>query len=240
MNQCVRVNWTNWDLNAETQKKIRWVRKMYNDWRNNHHQHRPDLSSISCDLENLSTVNKANLSYALCHFLGEVRKVDGTDFQGKTLYEILVTVQMYLESEGVNWKLLDGQEFVNMKFTLDNLMKPHTQSGLGCHVCKASVLTYEQEDFMWANGILGCSNPQQLVDTLIYLLGVHCALRAGKEHRALRAPGKNSQFSFFFENSIHCLKYVEDQGLKTNKGGIKERKLKAKSVTVYPQQNPNQ
>ena len=33
---------------------------------------------------------------------------------------------------------------------------------------------------MWKSGLLGEQHPCQLLDTLIYLLGIHCALRGGR------------------------------------------------------------
>ena len=38
--------------------------------------------------------------YVLVHFLTEVKKIDGSDFPGKTLYDILICVQFYLETLG--------------------------------------------------------------------------------------------------------------------------------------------
>ena len=38
---------------------------------------------------------------------------------------------------------------------------------------------------MWNVSILGMTNPAQLLDTMLYLVGITCALRAGKEHRNL-------------------------------------------------------
>ena len=163
-----------------------------------------------------------------------MRKVNGEEFPGKTLYEILISLQMYLE---IHWKLLDDSEFVNVKFTLDNLMKKCTEDGIGHHVHKAKVLSYEEEDHLWACGLLGSSNPEQMLNTLVFLIGLHCCLCAGKEHHALRAPGFNSQFCFTFPNGVRHLVYKEDEGLKTNKGGLKHRRHETKEVTVFPAEN---
>ena len=91
---------SNEDLNAmsqkkfgdETYKKMRWVLKMYNDWRNfrNSEGH---LNKIDCNLEDSTTITTESLVYALCRFLTEVKKLDGTEFPGRTLYDILICVQ---------------------------------------------------------------------------------------------------------------------------------------------------
>ncbi len=52
----------------------------------------------------------------------------------------------------------------------------------------------EAEEKMWNEGILGESNLKQLFQTIMYLVGLRCALRGGEKHRNLRRPGHNSQF----------------------------------------------
>ena len=70
----------------------------------------------------------------------------------------------------------------------------------------------------------------------MYLIGLNCALRAGKEHRVLRSIPFDSQFEWVRDEKLHVyfLRYTEDIGLKTNKGGIKHQKLDPKIVDVYP------
>ncbi len=47
---------------------------------------------------------------------------------------------------------------------------------------KASVVTSDVEDKLWKAGVLGDSNPEVLVETVVFLLGIHLALRSS-EHR---------------------------------------------------------
>ena len=169
----------------ETSKKISWVDNMYNQW----HEHRnnlPQLEYIFCDLENIPSVKAQNLCFAMTRFITEVWKIDGSEFPGKTIYEIVVCVQMFLETKGYNYRLIDGGEFTELKYTLDNVMKKHTTDGIGIVTKQAEVLSFSDEDFLWCNGCLGVSNPQQLLNTVLFSLGLSCALRAGKEHRSLR------------------------------------------------------
>ena len=219
---------------AETMKKINWVVKMFSEWR----LYRNEFSiteQIECDLEDVDNISRETLSFAMTRFLTEVRRVDGKHFPGRTLYDIVVCIQMYLETFGFTWKLIDDIEFRDLKYTLDNMMKNLTASGVGVSVKQASVLSFSDEDFLWNNGYLGVSNPQQLLNTVVFLVGMSCALRAGKEHRALRSMGFNSQISWHVSPSgERFFRYKEDFGLKTNKGGLKHRKVGAKSVDVYP------
>ena len=189
---------------------------------------------IQCDLDDVDTVTRENLCYAMTRFITEVRHIDGKPFPGKTLYEIVVCIHMYLETYGFTWKLIDDIEFVELKFTLDNIMKALTASGVGVVVKQASILSFSDENFLWENGFLGTSNPQQLLNTVVFVLGMSCALHAGKEHRALHSMGFNSQISWhMFPTGDRYFCYREDIGLKTNKGGLKHKKVPHKFVTIY-------
>ena len=163
--------------------------------------------------------------------------MDGSDYPPKTLYEIVIALQMYLESKGIFWKLIDDQFFTAVKYTLNNVMKERAQLGLGNEVHKASVLSFDQEEILWNTGLLGDTNPEQLLHTVVFLLGIHCALHAGKEHRSLHSPGNSSQFKWVFHAGVQQIQYTEDIGLKTNKGGLKHRKYKPKPVMIYPSEN---
>lgn len=221
----------------ETDKKIRWVLNMFAEWKK-YRNNIPGYDCIELDLVNVQTITKPNLVYALTRFLAEVKKMDGNDFPPKMLYEILIAVQFHLETLGFCWKFLEDEAFKDLKFTLDNLMKVRCQSGLGNNVRQAQVITFQEEDIMWNTGVLGVDSLQKLLDTLVYLLGLSCALRAGKEHRVLRSVGRNSQFTFHYDDDgYRYLMYREDLCTKTNRGGIKHKKYSGKTVSVYPAHN---
>ena len=42
-------------------------------------------------------------------FVVEVRKANGGDYPGKTLYTLLVLLQFKLEKHGYHWKILNGR-----------------------------------------------------------------------------------------------------------------------------------
>ena len=131
-------------------------------------------------------------------------KVNGSEFLPKTLYEIVMCLQMHLESLGLIWKLLHDTDrsFVMLKFTVDNVMKEHASSGMGCIVKQAKVLSYDDEEILWQKGYLGSSNPTQLVKILLFLIGMQCALYAGSEHHNLHSIGRNSQFRLVYPNGV--------------------------------------
>ena len=161
-----------------------------------------------------------------------------TDFPPRTLYDIIICLQFFLETVGFSWKLFNDDTFKEVRFTVDHLMKLRKEQGLGNSVRQAEVLTFTDEDVLWSLGLLGYHNLKVLLHTVLFSLGLTCALRAGKEHRSLRSPPFQSQFTFLYDSEgKQYFRYSEDHGLKTNKGGIKHRKLDTKRVDVYPNDN---
>ena len=144
-------------------------------------------------------------------------------------------LQFHLESIGYMWRLLSSNIFVDLKYTLDNVMKERASDNVGGPVKKAEVLSDVDIDILWKNGFLGYDNPEKLLNTVFITVGMSCALRAGKEHQKLRSIPFNSQFSWQVDTCGRSyLKYVEDLGMKTNKGGLKHHKISPKDVYVYP------
>ena len=71
------------------------------------------------------------------------------------------------------------------------------------------------EEILWSLGLLGMFNPQVLLNTLVYYLGVHCALWAGIEHHVLRSIQFDSQFKFLRDNEGSVfIRFQEDVGMK--------------------------
>ena len=86
----------------------------------------------------------------------------------------------------------------------------------------------EEEETLWRTGLLGDSNPQQLLDTMIYCCGLFFTLRSGQEHRQLRRSPPQIQL---IEQAVEraSLKYQEDIS-KNHPGGLKGRKITPKVV----------
>ena len=90
-------------------------------------------------------------------------------------------------------------------------------------------ISIEEEDMLWEKGVLGESDPQTLLDTVLFLCGIHFALRSGQEHRSL----KRSQFELQTdEDGSSFLLYTENTS-KNYQGGLSHRKVKPKSVACY-------
>ncbi len=64
-------------------------------------------------------------------------------------------------------------------------MKRLQSKGMGSTKRQAEILTREDEDKLWKEGLLGDMTPQQLLDTIIFYNGLYFALLSGREHREL-------------------------------------------------------
>ena len=103
-----------------------------------------------------------------------------------------------MRKEGRFISILDDKTFQGLRSVLDSKMKELSSRGLGLDKKRAEVISAEQEDITWCKGILGRDTPQKLLDTLLFQLGLHFALRASQEHRNLRI-GENSQITICSE-----------------------------------------
>ena len=94
------------------------------------------------------------------------------------------------------------------------------------------------EEKLWESGLLGDHNPQVLVDTVLYLIGLNFALRSGEEHWHLRHfPSQISVVNT--AGTAPYIMYCEDIS-KTHQGGLKSRKMAPKCVIHHANmQNPS-
>ena len=202
---------------------------MYHEWRQ--HRHSLGLEYITCDLEDRATITAGTLSFALCRFITEVKKVDGSDFPGKTLYDIFVCVLFHLECLGFAFHLINDTTLHDLKFTLNNTMKLRVAAGTGLTLKQAEILSVTDKDCLWSLGYLGTSSSEQLLNTVVFSIS--------KEHQALHGIPFNSQFAFYWDTDNEIvLHYTEDVGLKTNKGGFKHKKVDVKSVDMFATDRP--
>ena len=233
----------NIQMKKRTFSKMSWGVNSYNEWRKARVANAYNESVFNANLEDLSNLNKEELEESLCHFVPEVTKSKGEGaYPGKMLYEMVVSIQKYLNVNKINWKLVDGPDFGTLRPVLDNVMKERALQHIGLVTKQAQVITYEYEEKLWNSGILGEDTPQKLRDTVLFLLGINLALRAGDEHYFLRrdTPDRKSQISFERDSAgIRCLVYREDCVTKTNSGGLNDMNKQRKIVWVYPSDNVN-
>ena len=106
--------------------------------------------------------------------------------------------------------------FEKLRKSLDIEMKISAQKKrLGLKSRQAVVVSEEIENFLWDKSFLGNSNPEVLLRTTFYLIGLNFGMRAGGEHWKL----SSTNFSFHTDSEgTEYLLYREGVS-KTNQGG---------------------
>lgn len=110
------------------------------------------------------------------YFISEVRKQNGEYYPSDTLYELIISLQIYLHMHKRYLKFLEDLFFLSLRNCLDNRMKFLASQGFYCCRQKAEAIDVEDKEDMWVKGILGDLNTKQLVETVMYMLGIHFAL----------------------------------------------------------------
>lgn len=215
-----------------SKKKAQWAFRVFFNWkvqRNLQGVNDPELRHIG----DITEISLPDVTYALKRFILEVRKKDGEYYPSDTLYDLIVSLQMYLHMAGRMVKFFDDPQFQEVTHVSDNQMKFLASQGYTAPREKAQSIEVDDEEKMWTEGVLGDSNPKQLVDTLLYSFGVHFALRAVKEHKSLRV-GPRSQFALKFDRQLglEYLEYTEDSS-KNNQGGLRHRRVQKKISRAY-------
>ncbi|CAG2230932.1 unnamed protein product [Mytilus edulis] len=184
-------------------------------------------------------MDKTELSTSLQYFIAEAKKEDGGTYPSNSIYDLFSSIQGYIrhqKSSSINF--FTDPEFLRARQVLDAVMKERATEGLGANTRKqADVISVDEETSLYDKGILGVDNPQQLLDTLLYLCGLHFALRGGTEHRRLRL-NSNPQITGPFQDKDAKLRYLlyKEDVSKANAGGLKHRKVVPKCVRAF--ENP--
>ena len=181
-----------------TKYKDKWAVNLFECWRQQRNARVCNVGEINDGHTHLSIVQNSlevmpdeELNRTLALFICEVRKSDGSKYPPNTLHGIVASIQHYLKGKKRVVRLFNDDTFSYLRDALDAMMKESASDGLGLTKKQGEVITLDKEEQLWDKGVLGNSIPQQLLDTMVYLLGIHFALRGGSEHRRLRA--ENSQ-----------------------------------------------
>ena len=183
------------------------------------------------DPDELLAASKTDIVKTLCLFIMEVKDSGGNDYNRDTLYDLIIMVQCFFKENRCPYKFFEDTEFFDLKNTLDNRMKQLSKEGKIAPRVKAVPISVQEEEILWASGHLGDDTPVKLVDTLLYLLGVHFALRAADEHKSLKV---NDQLKVLYDSEVG-LKYLyyEENTSKCNQGGISSRTYEPKQGRAY-------
>ncbi|XP_021345205.1 uncharacterized protein LOC110445118 [Mizuhopecten yessoensis] len=207
-------------LAASTMSKVKWAVNTFKEWQDNRNRIAKNMD-ISPILVNLEEMTKDELNFS-------ISKVDGSDYPSETMYSFVICIQLYLDTLDKRYKFLTDEGFLQIRNTLDNIMKEKSKNNVGGPKKQALPISEEEEDVMWSKHVLGDDTPEKLINTMVYLIGLNFALRGGQEHRNLRR-GDRSQFCVGENEQGRYLAYTEDIS-KNNQGGLKHRKVSNKCL----------
>ena len=159
------------------------------------------------------------------------KHVDGTKDHIHPIHSYSLCCSLFRalkESDRADVKPFDGPVFAAFTSTLDAQMKAVKSSAMHQHRQAEVILSEDMEDTLWGKGLFGGSSPQQLLDTLVFYIGLYFVLRSGSEDHRLRHHPLQIQLVELPNGSAHLV-YRESVS-KTNQGGLKQCKKAPKEV----------
>ena len=217
----------------KTRDHTKYCYKVFYEWSVSRQEATGEAIGMICDMTD------GEIEHWMTRFVLEVRKKDGKEYAPNTLHHITAGIMRHLRWNGrPDIDFFRDARFAKFRQSLDSEMKRIQSLGIGTKKKQAEVLTEEEEELLWTEGLLGGATPQSLVDTVQFYCGMYFALRSGREHRQLRnspcqielieKPGKRPY-----------LVYREDLS-KNHQGGLKGRKVTPKVVEHYSNtENPD-
>lgn len=220
-----------------TKRRVNWAVKMFREW---HGKWKVRLDSVLKVYKELEEMNTGEIDYCLQYFLPEIRKQNGEKFPSKSYKEIISSFQHFLNNTlNLKCSIFTDKEFTETRKVLDAQMKEAGSEGMNVPPQRSHSISLEDEERLWNSGAFGCSNPRQLLDTLIYYLGIHLSLRASQEHRNLMYGPKSQLQLLLNENGVKFLEYAE-RNSKSMRCGLKDIRREPKTTRVYPnEENPD-
>ena len=213
--------------NAEpitTKNSNKWALSIWNEWSKNRIANYGEGPGVLPHL----LPNKEALDQWMSKFILEIRRLDGEEYPPNTIYQITCGIMRNIRKFCPEINFFKDVEFHSFRTILDSEMKRLKASGLGI-VKRVEPISFNEEEKLWSNNVLGSTSPQVLLNTVIYMCGVYFALRSGKEHRDLQFDQIRIEAT---PSGKRCIKYTENAS-KNNPGGLKHRKIEPKTVVHF-------
>jgi hypothetical protein len=180
--------------------------------------------------EDVENIEPTDLNELLSAFLVEVKKKDGGDYEPTTLRSFISSFDRYLRKKDYPTTIIEGHAFRKTRDTLVAKQKDLKKAGKGNKPNAARNLTDEEVDILFSKNLLGCSNPEALINTIWLNSTVYFGLRGCQEHRDMKWGDIKLQTS---SDGTEYLEYNERQ-TKTRTGAEPRdtRKVKPKMFAV--------
>ena len=172
---------------VKTQEQNAWAVTIWRDWATYRSNILPtEEEEVQHDLkEEFSEMSMSAMNFWLCKFVLEVRRKDTKPYSPDTLYQICCgLLRLLKQADRAEVNILTDPAFHQFRETLDARMKELKCSGM-YQPKRAEVISIEDENLLWDKNLLGDSTPEQLINTMVFYIGLFFSLRSGSEHRRL-------------------------------------------------------
>ena len=132
-----------------------------------------------------------------------------------------------VDPDAPNFMDAKNPQFLEMHTIIDRYFRELCESGVGAEEKHTSVISKEEENHLWENGVLGVDTPEKLLRVVFYYNGKSLCLRGGKEHRTLKV----SQIVRHDDPPRYV--YTEN-GSKNRNGSYNQICVENKVVPVFP------
>ena len=123
------------------------------------------------------------LNPALPVFILLLRKEDGKEYPGNTVFQLVCGLQRYLEFKGRVVQFFKDVKFKDIKYAVDKTMQPRTSEGMGITKQKVDIVSIDQESRLWEKGFLGSQDGEYLLNAVFGVIGIHFGMRGVEDHR---------------------------------------------------------
>ena len=173
----------------------------------------------------------------MCKFVAKARQRNGEPYSPKTLLQLSSNLQSWAFLKNPN-----AHHFMNVRDpvfrpfhnVMDNMSKKLLSTDVGAVKKQAKLVSFDEEETLWAKGVIGDSTPDSLLSA-VFFYSVYFCLRGGVEHRQLKLSQieiKEVINPIEGLSMIKCIVYTE-HGSKNRKGVVHQVHLDNTIVTHY-------
>jgi hypothetical protein len=222
----------------KTRDNNAWAVSVWRDWAD-HRNQQPETAfevgfPIALDVAKITDLQM--LDYWLQRFVVEIRRKDKKPYPGETLVQICSALQRHLrfypKFKSINLFKTDDPTFSQFRNTLDARMKELISMGIGTQRSSSDPITREDEETLWASGVLSLETSTGLSNAVFLYNGKCFGFRGFQEHMDCHAD----QFELGYDQ-VNKTRYVRfiPRIRKNLQGGLKHRKINVEPITHYEQ-----
>ncbi|XP_078363476.1 uncharacterized protein KIAA1958-like [Oculina patagonica] len=134
----------------------------------------------------LTEIPPAELDNYLCHFILEIRKTDGEQYEPDSLTSFRNSIERHLSQQQYKYSLIESREFAKHREVLKAKRKELKGNGKGRKPNASNPLSKEDRVELFKRGFLGSHNPQSLQATIWLNNTLHFGMRSRQEHYDLK------------------------------------------------------